>query len=368
MLAASEEREEAGSEEYQGHHFGKILRDGFSFSGYERDHLYLNRQGESFLDISGVSGLDSDTDARAAVYADFDNDGDHDIFVTSFQRTAHQLFKNQVGQDAGFVRVELVGTASGRDAFGATVRVGAGERTLTKMKSGGAGFVSQSDPRLLFGLGAAESADWIEVEWPSGARDRFEGIPAGSSIRIVEGSGSFETVEEVRFQLPDPPSGADAFEHLLAVRARDSFPDLPLADASGKETRFVDVRKEGRCTLVNFWATYCVPCRREMPELERLGAGFREAGLDVVGISLDMGPGRGKVPQAIRQLGVTYPVYTTDETVFPSLFAGEEIFIPLTYFVDPAGKVVEVFRGWTPETQARIEALLRERVEEPSSR
>ena len=57
-----------------------MFGQGFSFSGYERDPLYLNLNGKKFTDISGVSGIDSITDGRAGVFADFDNDGDLDVF------------------------------------------------------------------------------------------------------------------------------------------------------------------------------------------------------------------------------------------------------------------------------------------------
>ena len=155
--------EAAGNDLYQNDHMGKIFEEGFSFSGFERDKLYLNDGGKRFVDISGLSGLDSVTDGRGAAYADFDNDGDYDIFLTTLQGQAHHLFRNNVGQENGFLRVTLEGRESGRDAFGAEVRVKTTQGVLTKVKAGGSGFVSQSDPRLLFGLGADTEAAWIQV-------------------------------------------------------------------------------------------------------------------------------------------------------------------------------------------------------------
>ena len=75
-----------GNETYQNDHLSLIFRDGFSFSGFERDLLSLNIQGDRFKDISGVSGIDSVLDGRAAVLADFDNDGDLDVFLTDHSR------------------------------------------------------------------------------------------------------------------------------------------------------------------------------------------------------------------------------------------------------------------------------------------
>ena len=108
MVAAAEEVEDAGNERYHDNHMGAIFGEGFSFSGYERDLLALNLGDGTFLDISGVSGVDSISDGRGSVFADFDNDGDADIFLTTVQGEAHYLFRNNVGSANGFLRVELV--------------------------------------------------------------------------------------------------------------------------------------------------------------------------------------------------------------------------------------------------------------------
>ena len=146
-----------------------MFGEGFSFSGYERDPLYLNTGAKKFVDISGVSGIDSITDGRAGVFADFDNDGDTDVFMTVIQGQSHHLFRNNVGQDSGYLRVVLEGApneSGGREAYGAVVRVKTSAGTLTKIKAGGSGFISQHDPRLLFGLGRDAQAASVEVTWP----------------------------------------------------------------------------------------------------------------------------------------------------------------------------------------------------------
>ena len=140
-MAASEQVEQAGSEQYHEDHMGAIFKKGFSFSGYERDVLALNLGQGRFLDISGISGVDSLSDGRGSVFADFDNDGDTDIFLTTVQREAHFLFRNNLGSESGFLRVELQGASQGRDAFGAVVRVKTAAGILTKIKSGGSGYL-----------------------------------------------------------------------------------------------------------------------------------------------------------------------------------------------------------------------------------
>ncbi|HSF42764.1 MAG TPA: CRTAC1 family protein [Thermoanaerobaculia bacterium] len=179
----------------------------FSLGGWTPDNVYMNRGDGTYLDISGLSGADSriDSDGRASVYADFDNDGDLDIFLRATHGRAHYLFRNEVGQDQGFLRVALEGRKSGRDAYGTVVQVKTRSRKLTKAKHGNNGFLDQNDPRLLFGLGdGKEKAESIEVRWPSGLVQTFKGPFEGNSLRIVEGETRPAVVRENRVRLPDP--------------------------------------------------------------------------------------------------------------------------------------------------------------------
>src|SRR5688500_20350903 len=126
-----------------------MFGQGFSFSGYERDPLYLNLGNKKFMDISGVSGIDSITDGRAGVFADFDNDGDLDVFSTTLQHQAHLLFRNNVRQDNNLLRVVLEGgEKTGRDACGSVVSVKTSAGILTKITSGGSSVIPQHNPTL----------------------------------------------------------------------------------------------------------------------------------------------------------------------------------------------------------------------------
>ena len=110
--------------------------------------LGKNDKGQvKYFEVSGLSGMDSITDGRAGVFADFDNDGDLDVFSTTIQGQSHLLFRNNVGSANNFLRVSLQGTNAGKDAFGAVVRVKTTAGIETKIKAGGSGFVSQNDLR-----------------------------------------------------------------------------------------------------------------------------------------------------------------------------------------------------------------------------
>ena len=349
--------ETAGNESYHSDHMGAIFKEGFSFSGYERDFLALNLVGRQFLDISGISGIDSISDGRGSVFADFDNDGDLDIFLTAVQGEAHFLFRNNVGQENGFVRVELQGTRSGRDAFGSVVRVKTSSGILTKIKAGGSGFLSQHDPRLLFGLGADTNAEWVEVTWPDGTAQRFEEVPAGSSLRIVQGSENLQAVAERRFRLTEPLSPADSMLAKLGFRKGEPFPDMRLLALDRRELRLRDLYRPGRRTLVNFWATYCLPCQNEMPTLQALAPRLRESGIDLVGVSIDLGTA-DQVPKFLEDYGITYSVYTTGEESVSRVFSRGEVMIPVSFLLDEEGRLLEVLWGWTDDSRGEFERLV----------
>lgn len=372
MVAAEARVEEAGNAEYTATHMSAIFREGFSFSGYERDYLAWSQGGRKLLDISGVSGLDAIGDGRGAAFADFDNDGDMDIFLVSLQGNAHELFRNEVGSDAGFLRIHVQGSASGPDAFGAIVRVGTPHGVLTKVKAGGAGFLAQHDPRLLFGLGDAAGADWIEVTWPGGGKQRFEattpaGFAARTSVRVVEGAG-IERVAESRFALVDPLGNEARALAGLELGIGDTFPDLelvPRADIregvglpGAPAVRLHELLQPGRRLLVNLWATWCIPCRREMPELQALAPAFANQGIDLVGLSIDTDT-IDRVAPFVRQIGASYPIHVTRDGRVADLFARDEITVPLSVLLDDQGRVRQVLGGWSAETAGAFRALAR---------
>ena len=183
-------------------------RDGLSLSGYERDFVALSRGGQGFDVVSGATGIDSIRDARSgAALVDLDNDGDLDIVrrpsTGDSSDPALLVFRNNVGAENGWVRFTLEGRASGREALGATVRIGTPHGTQTALRAAGSGFAAQWDPRLHLGLGAATGTDWVEVTWPGGETQRFPGVPTRTAWTIVEGTDNLVPAEEPLGSLPD---------------------------------------------------------------------------------------------------------------------------------------------------------------------
>jgi thiol-disulfide isomerase/thioredoxin len=356
VVAAVEQAEDPGNDQYQTTHMDAIFKEGFSFSGFERDHVSLNLGSKEFLDISGVSGLDSISDGRGSVFADLDNDGDTDVLLTTVQREAHYLFRNNVGTANNFLRVEVEGNASGRDAFGAVVRVGTSQGTLSKIKSGGSGFLSQNDPRLLFGLGSDTSAEWVEITWPSGKRQRFADLPANTALKLIEGHDEPLAVAENRFTLVDPLSPSEAMLARLGLAAEKPFPDLSVRSLDQQEHTLAELVQPGKRYLINFWATYCVPCAQEMPELQALRDSLSDAGVEVLGLSIDLDTA-DQIPEYLASYGIGYPIYTVSEEAVSEVFPRGEVLIPISFLVDERLAVLDVFSGWSAESRRAVHAL-----------
>lgn len=332
------------------------VRKGFSFSGYERNTLFLNRAGK-LVEISGVSGADSVLDARGAVFADFDNDGDMDILIRprAYDRNV-LLLRNNIGNKKNFIRIAVEGRKSGRDAAGTVVVVRTSKRVLTQIKTLGAGFMSQWDPRLLFGLGDAERVESIAVTWPTGVTQQFDGAAAGASLLLVEGELAPRQVDEPRFSLPDPlPVGAQWSRVRLSANA--PLPALEIQDLDGVQSKLQDVVAPTGRTLINFWATWCTACATEMPLLQTLHEQSAERRLRVVGISTDDPETREAIPAFIGRLGAKYPNYWVQPDAAIKAIS-KQLPLPLTLLVDADRRVIDVFVGNDSATRKRLHAAL----------
>ena len=143
---------------------------------------------ERFQEVGKPLGFSRPLVARGAAYADIDNDGAPDVLLTTNSGPAC-LFHNVGGSANNAIRIRTVGTRSNRDGIGALVRVSTpgepgvrGEQTVHS----GSSYCSQSERTLTFGLGKASTAD-VEIDWPSGEKDKLKGLEANSTYTVQEG-------------------------------------------------------------------------------------------------------------------------------------------------------------------------------------
>jgi enediyne biosynthesis protein E4 len=126
--------------------------------------------------------------SRSAAIFDLDNDGDLDVVVNDFNSEPLVLVSDLAQtKQIHWLKVVLRGTASNRNGLGATVRVHAGTQTYTRYNDGKSGYLSQSVLPLYFGLGDAQKADRIEIDWPSGHKQVItDGLQANQTLQITE--------------------------------------------------------------------------------------------------------------------------------------------------------------------------------------
>lgn len=157
--------------------------------------IYRNLGNGKFEDVSAMAGagIAARHASRGAAFGDFDNDGDVDVVVMNMDE-APSLLRNDLAGGNHWLKVQLRGTKSSRDAIGSTVSVHAGSMRLTGAISSQSSYLSVNDARLHFGLGARQSVDKITVRWASGDTEEFPGVPAATLVLLVEGSGEAKPV------------------------------------------------------------------------------------------------------------------------------------------------------------------------------
>ena len=320
----------------------KLIHEGGSLSGHERNVFYANCGDGTFADASAVAGLDFDEDGRAFATADLDHDGDLDVVLKNRNGPQVRVLRNDAGSGRRAVAFDL-----GPQGVGARVRLQTQGVRRSKEAKAGSGFLSQSSPLVWFGLGEKPVFD-VEVGWPSGKRSRWNALAAGGVYRLrpdtepeLEPFRSGTAREEV--SVAPPPVLGYGFWTLDPPPA----PDFDLSSLDGSQVR-LSTRLD-KPTLVNFWATWCPPCRKELADLAKV----RQGDLNILAVSLDKPKDRSKVEAFSAEVGMTFPVLFGDESVASAYSlvyqqlsgARREIPLPFSVLVDGHGMIVRAYVG-----------------------
>ena len=152
---------------------------------HQTNQMLRNENGQRFIDVSANLGpaFAQANVGRGTAVADYDDDGDLDLLVTTVADRP-RLLRNEGGNHNHWLQILLVGRTH-PDAIGTRVVVVTGEiRQILERQSGGS-YLSSHDPRLHFGLGQATKAQ-IEITWPSGQIQMLTDIAADQVLRVVE--------------------------------------------------------------------------------------------------------------------------------------------------------------------------------------
>lgn len=110
-----------------------------------------------------------------------------------------------------------------------------------------------------------------------------------------------------------------------------------LGDLSRNDLTQLIKAHSGKVIMLNFYATWCPPCRQEIPELERIHKAYASKGVVILGLSVDEADTRKQLPAFLDKLGVTYPSYTAKRDLISAFGISS---IPFNVFYDKSGKVV----------------------------
>lgn len=178
---------------------------------------------------------------------------------------------------------------------------------------------------------------------------------------LVAAVGAFVAVQLVPWELSDDRGVVEAVSSLDGQWVDRPAPNFELQDADSGQTRRLSEFR-GKVVFLNFWASFCEPCRREMPSMERLVRQYRQQGFEMIAISLD--PQIDEVHGFMEEF---LPGQRSAMTVLwdpqnnSSAAYGTEL-LPETYIIDRDGRIIARFVGeydWErPEAKQLIEALL----------
>jgi thiol-disulfide isomerase/thioredoxin len=157
-------------------------------------------------------------------------------------------------------------------------------------------------------------------------------------------------------------AAADAIPPELGTDLRGKqAPNFMLTTVDGRHIQLSDLK--GKTVIVNFWATYCGPCRVEMPWFEEFGKKYANDQLVVLGLDYEDGVTKDDVTKAAKKVGVTYPILMADDKTAKAFGLGD--YLPVTYYVDAKGQVVEQTPG--APTKDQMEAAIRKALSRSQS-
>jgi len=178
-----------------------------------------------------------------------------------------------------------------------------------------------------------------------------------AALAGLAGAAGYYYVIQPRMTAPaavEVPSSAATTDAAAAPQTQLAavIPEFKLADSDGTLRSLKDDWK-GKALIVNFWATWCAPCRREIPLLNRLAADRARDNFQVVGIAIDF---RDKVLAYAREMQIDYPMLIGEQDALDAAaaFGVDAVGLPFTIFTDTSGRVIALHMGELTAAEADL--------------
>lgn len=343
----------------------RLLHEDRSFSGNERNCAFLNTGGDtaSFADVSAVTGFDFADDGRGLATADWDFDGDLDVWVTNRTAPRVRLLTNNSATAGRFIALKLRGDGiiTNRDAIGARLELhlsGTEKPVRIRTLHAGEGFLSQSSAWIHFGLGDASGIEKLVVKWPGAAAQEITNLDPGKFYHITQNSPT-----ATQFVPPAKRAPLTAAEQIalpatetarVIVAAGLPVPEIKVVDANGDESPLQ--LSTTRPTVINIWSSTCLPCIAELTDWAQHRDKLLAAGIDIVTLSTDHlspNPHQASTLAALAKTGSTFPnkaisaasLGSIDDLQKSVLDRWIPLPVPSTLIVSQSGELVAIYKG-----------------------
>lgn len=327
----------------------ELIRADASWSGYERNVLYLNNGDWTFSDVSGVAAMDFMEDSRTFALADFDHDGRMEVILKNRNGPQLRFLKNLMPGLAPAIAFCLQGKKSNRDAIGAVVTIETSAGRQTKSVQAGSGFLAQHTKELFFGLGEANGSIRATIHWPSGLEQKIENLPANYRIWIEEGLPAVrkEAFAPAAKRTETIAASSNGRAEQLPTQVETwllapvAAPDFRIAGTNGKAGLLSDRR--GKPVLLYFSSAELTDWGKQLQSFQRVLGKWSEAGLQLVVVDVERKEtGEWNFPL----VGAPEELVAVYNLLYGRLFdRHRDMPMPAAFLIDAGGDIAKIYQG-----------------------